>query len=177
MLAIDNNMHLLIFWVSTDIQQADKASRTIDLKEEILSDKAYSLVTNYVNPTVDCMATAANAKCEKYYSRFHEDMAEGTNFLTKIPKIEDILYCFPPKTIADITARHIFSLPNKFIFIFHVMNEFPFFVALRPPKSIIIRIDDKCAVSTLIPCRKKVKDYDWYKPNDKMKSLYAIINN
>ena len=175
MLAVDNNMQLLIFWVSTDIQQADKASRTIDLKEEILSDKAFAIVTENITPTVDCMATAANAKCTNYYSRFHEDMALGTNFLTKIPHKDEILYCFPPKTIADITARHLFHLENKFIFIFHVMNEFPFFVSLRPQRSKLLRIDDKCAVSSLIPCRKKIKDFDWYKPNDKMKSLYAII--
>ena len=177
MMAIDNNMHLLIFWVSTDIQQADKASRTIDLKEEILSDKAFAIVTGELKPTIDCMATSANAKCEKYYSRFHEDMALGTNFLTIKPDKKENLYCFPPKTIADITARHVFQLENKYIFIFHVMNEFPFFVALRPQNSKLIRIDDKCAVTTLIPCRKRVKDYDWYKPNDKLKSLYAIIKN
>ena len=175
MMAVDNNMHLLIFWVSTDIQQADKASRTIDLKEEILSDKAFTIVTEYISPTIDCMATASNTKCIKYYARFHEDMALGTNFLTIIPNRDEILYCFPPKTIADITARHMFQLENKYIFIFHVMNEFPFFVALKPKEAILMRIDDKCAVTTLVPCRKKVKDYDWYKPNDKLKSLYAII--
>jgi hypothetical protein len=177
MIAVDNNMHLLIFWVSTDIQQADKASRQVDLKEEILSDKAFNIVTTVLKPTLDCMATAANTKCDKYFSRFHEDMAEGTNFLTIIPSKTEVLYCFPPKTIADITARHLFSLDNKFIFIFHVMSEYPFFVALRPNNSILIRIDDKCAVATLIPCKKKIKDYDWYKPNDKIKSLFAIIKN
>ena len=75
LLAIENNMVLAIFWVSTEIQKADKASRTVDLKEEILSDKAFNYVSELLVPTIDCMATSANTKCIKYYSRFHEDMA------------------------------------------------------------------------------------------------------
>jgi hypothetical protein len=175
MLAVENNMIIAIFWVSTDIQKADKASRTIDLKEEILSDQAYDLVCKHFTPTIDCMATAANSKCTRYYSRFHEDMALNKNFLTIIPNIKEILYCFPPKTLASITARHIFNMPNRFIFIFHVMSELPYFVAFRPEGSLLIRLDTECEVTTLIPCKKRDKKYNWYTPNTKMKSIFAII--
>ena len=176
-MAIDCNMVLAIFWVSTHIQKADEASRTIDLKEEILSDKAFEIVTKNIKPTIDCMATSANTKCEKYISRFHEDMAIGKNFLTIIPSGKEILYCFPPKTLANVTAKHIFSLPNKFIFIFHVMQEMPYFVAFKPINTRLIRIDNKCAIASLVPCKKRDKYNDWYTPNDKMKSLFALIRN
>jgi hypothetical protein len=174
-MAIECNMVLAIFWVSTDIQKADEASRTVDLKEEILSDKAFQIATSDLVPTIDCMATNANAKCEKYISRFHEDMAIGKNFLTIIPSGNEILYCFPPKTLANVTAKHIFTLRNKFIFIFHVMQEMPYFVAFKPKGSKLLRLDDKCAVTTLVPCKKRDKKHDWYTPNEKMKSIFAII--
>ena len=177
MLAINNNMIIAIFWVSTEIQKADKASRTIDLKEEILSEQAYNIVCKYLTPTLDCMATAANSKCDRYYSRFHEDMALDKNFLTIKPNLDEILYCFPPKTLASVTARHIFEMPNKFIFIFHVMSELPYFVAFKPKGSKLIRIDKQCEITTLIPCKKRDIKYNWYTPNTKMKALFAIIKS
>ena len=55
------------------------------------------------------------------------------------------------------------------------MSELPYFTSVRPHNSSLIRLDDKCPIVSLVPCKKRDKIYNWYTPNIKMKALYAII--
>jgi hypothetical protein len=177
MLAIELNAHFAIQHVTTDVQEADEASRTLDLKEEIISEESYRIIIDYFGtPDVDCMANFANRKCEKYYSRFKEDQAVGTNFLSKIPNKNLKLYCFPPKTIVHIAAKHIFDLENSFCLVFHVFRELPLFVAHRPNNSILLRLDNKVVTPTWIPSHK-IKGKMFLEPNKLSKALYCIIYN
>ena len=177
-LAIELNCIFTIQHVTTDIQEADEASRLVDYKEEIISDESWPIIIQKFGiPDIDCMANFANKKCEKYYSRFSESQALATNFLSQIPLKKEKLYCFPPKTLCHIAAKHIFDLGNKFCMVFHVFSELPLFVAHRPRDSILYRIDDKVKVASLVPSRKKTIDNTFLMKNDKSGALYCIIKN
>jgi hypothetical protein len=81
-LAIELNCIFTIQHVTTDIQEADEASRLVDLKEEIISDESWELVLKiFGKPDIDCMANFSNTRCPDYYSRFTETQALATNFL------------------------------------------------------------------------------------------------
>jgi hypothetical protein len=178
MLAIKLNCIFSIQHVTTDIQEADEASRTVDYKEEIISDESFRLITkNFTKPDIDCMANFTNTKCKCYFSRFKESQAEGTNFLSKIPSKNKKLYCFPPKTIVHLAAKHIYDLGNPFCLVFHVFSELPLFVAHRPLNSYLYRIDDKVSIPSLIPSKKLKKDTNFFEPNKKSGALYCIIKN
>ena len=83
-LAIEINAIFSIQHVTTDIQEADEASRTLDLKEEIISEDTYRIIIDYFGtPDIDCMANFLNTKCKKYFSRFKEDQSIGTTFYQK----------------------------------------------------------------------------------------------
>ena len=173
-LAIKLNGVFTIQHVTTDIQEADEASRIIDLKEEIVSDDTWKLIVKFFgNPTIDCMANFTNTRCDKYFSRFKEAQAIATNFLSQIPNENERLYCFPPKVLAHIAAKHLYDLDLDFILIFHVFSELPYFVAHRPINSKLIRIDDKVKIASLIPC-KKIYNNSFLQPNNKSGALFAI---
>jgi hypothetical protein len=175
-LAVELNAIFSIQHVTTDIQEADEASRTLDLKEEIISEESYRIILDYFGePDIDCMANFTNTKCKKYYSRFKEDQSLGTNFLSKIPNKNLKLYCFPPKTIVHIAAKHIYDLGNSFCLIFHVFSELPYFVAHRPNNSILLRLDNKVIIPTWIPCHK-IKGKMFLEPNRLSGALYCIIS-
>jgi hypothetical protein len=175
MLAIEINAIFTITHVTTDIQEADEASRTLDLKEEIISEESYRIITDYFGtPDIDCMANFTNTRCKEYYSRFKEDQSIGTNFLSKVPNINSKLYCFPPKTLVHIAAKHLYDLGNSFCLVFHVFSELPLFVAHRPNNSILLRLDDKVITPSWIPSQK-IKGKVFLEANKLSRALYCII--
>ena len=175
-LALELNCIFTIQHVTTDIQEADEASRLVDLKEEIISDESWELILKiFGKPDIDCMANFSNTRCQNYYSRFTETQALATNFLSQTPPKDKKLYCFPPKTLAHITARHLYDLGNKFCLLFHVFSELPLFVAHRPKNSNLCRIDNKVNIASLIPTRKRTKNDTFLTENLKSGALYCII--
>ena len=154
-LAIELNCIISIQHVTTDIQEADEASRTLDYREEIISDDSWNIICDiFGTPDIDCMANFVNTRCALYYSRFQEEQALDTNFLSRIPDKNKKLYCFPPKSIVHIAAKHLYDLGNSFCLIFHSFSELPLLVAHRLEKSLLYRLDDKVLIASWVPCRK-----------------------
>ena len=180
MKCIDLNCLGKIKWVDTLSQKADKASRTMDYKEEILNEKIYKKLKSKLELEVnlDGMATFFNKKENRYISHYQEDYAIHKNFLIYTPIPSDVIYLFPPKNMAPIVANKMYRETNKFILIFHVISEIPFFVSCRPRDVNFDYIEKLIGLPkqipiTLLPCKKETK---WgYKTENKKSGKIAII--
>ena len=136
------NAILSIEWVSTEVQEADEASRTIDIREEILIDEVYIKLNSLLNSCceIDLCATFANKKCKRYYSRYIEENAEGHNaFSYKGP---EMVYVFPPKAIANALFIKLLEQETRFVGIFHTYSETPIWVSKLPQSAQIIALNE-----------------------------------
>ena len=170
LLGCEINCLLNIEWVSTKDQLADKASRTIDIQEEILITEVFKKLesVNGIRCEIDLCATFANKKCERYYSRFKEEGAEGQDAFTYTG--QELVYAFPPKSLANSLFIKLIQNKVKFLGIYHQYQEQPMWRSLAPIGTKITRIDEswlkknniKREHPTLIPCKKRRAPEGYY---------------
>ena len=178
------NAVLQIEWVSTTVQKADKASRTIDLREEILVDEAFKRIQEKYNICclVDLCATFANRKCEDYFSRYKEERAKGQNAFSYVGN-NQMVYAFPPKAIATQLFIKLIKQKTPFLGVYHKYQEQPLWISLAPKQATIINLDtnwlkrekinrNSC---TLVPSKKRCEKEGFYEPPKGNLELGAII--
>ena len=77
------NLTLLVEWRSREdplIKHADEGSRLFDQSSYSLNFKSFAFLLshfNYLPLEVDCMSQKEFKKCERYFSRFPDEKAEG----------------------------------------------------------------------------------------------------
>ena len=174
-----------IEWVGTKEQKADKASRTIDIREEILREDVYQTLKNKCPYPIklDGMATYTNKKEKRYISRLPESRSFGTDIF-KV-NITEPVYLFPPLKISEIVFRNAIKQNYKFLGIFHVYQTWPAWISALPNKAKIIPLDEKflkmnnlktdVKTCSLIPSKKRVANYGYFNETKKTVSLYAVI--
>ena len=181
MKAVSLNLHLCIQWVSTKLQLADEPSRILDLNEETIRTEVLEhLIKKFkIRPNLDGMATFYNRQCERYISRTPETFAEHVDFFSYKPTKSDILYIFPPKNIVNFTVPKILKVYNKnnYILIYHEFGEVPPFLPFLPGTAHLVRLQDHWNNPTLVPSKTKHPEYGYMKPNEMVKSTYAVIHN
>ena len=185
------NATLTLYWCSTTIQKADEPSRTINYSEEFIPQFLFQKYCDLFDivPTVDCMATYANTKCNKFISwkpvdNVHENPQKriACNFFAQSHKdlAKETLYLFPPKRFNNKVAAHLskFFMKIPFIFIFHAIGELPMAIANLVSKGAKLYPISDINVS-IIPAEKRLEVNGqtfmgfW---NTKSKSTYAIVN-
>ena len=170
LLGCEINCLLSIEWVSTKEQQADKASRTIDLQEEILITKVFEKLQEIgrVKCEIDLCATFANKKCHKYFSRYKEENAAGQDAFTF--KGEEMAYAFPPKSIANALFLKLLNQKSKVIGIYHKYQEQPIWRSQLPNGALTINLNKEWLLennidreqASLIPSKKKKSQEGYY---------------
>lgn len=183
LLGCEINALLSIEWVSTSIQEADKASRTIDIREEILVKEVFVKLQELANNCckIDLCATFANKKCDRYYSRFNEEQAEGKNAFSYSGK--EFVYAFPPKSIVNPLFIKLIKQKTPFIGIYHTYQEQPAWMGLAPKSSVKLKLDYNWLVMnginrkspTLIPCKKRKTPEGFYEAPNSNLEISAII--
>ena len=120
----NRNIALKVDWVPTDEQKADRISRETPISESALRPNLKRVINDVFAPTLDLFATHTNRLTStiKYYSRFPEKEATGTNGLTIEKSTEEILYVFPPKPIRR-KALNVTRQAKKALYIFTFNGE------------------------------------------------------
>ena len=173
-----------IEWVGTKVQKADKASRTIDIREEILRKDVYSKIKEIFNLTIhiDGMATFFNKKEENYISRIKESRNIHTDIFTY--KSDEMIYIFPPLKIADAVFKYIIKEKQKCLGIFHTYQSWPTWLSECKEDCQVITLDKNfltkhnldtgMTTCSLIPTKKCDPKYGYYGETSKSE-LHAII--
>ena len=129
----DMGSTLVMYWINTEDQLADEASRFIDYNEEFIpSSLFYEVCENLkVQPTVDAFATTANKKCSKFISfgLNSDPNCISFDFFSMTPKLlkNEIAWIFPPKNLIDQVTAHLgrYYQNHRYILIFHSFGELP----------------------------------------------------
>ena len=107
-LEMERNIVILPFWLPSDLNPADAVSRAGYVHEEALSPVLFSRVEGLFGPfTLDAMASAFNAKCRRYLSRFPSPSAAGADFFAFPLGQERSIYCFPPDPIVGAAVAYL----------------------------------------------------------------------
>ena len=100
-----------INWCSTDLMLADAESRTISYSEEFLPKCGFEYLKELTGlyPTIDCMATFANTKCNRFIEFYSspDGKAVDRDFLAIRQLKDTCCYVFPPKKLLTKTLLHI----------------------------------------------------------------------
>ena len=170
-----------VAWIPTHLQIADEPSRITDLSEEFIPKPYFEIIRRKVpfSLDVDCMASMANFKCDKFIIRKHLRVPHpgiiGFDFLnTKKAELEGLnLFIFPPKVILEKVARHLaveFSDFN-FALVFHQFTELPIGIEqlLRLPNTEVITLTTNKAF-TFVPSESdQILEVPGFKRNYKFK--------
>ena len=124
---------LILYWIDTENQLADAASRHIDYNEEFVPSILYRQLCRQlqVQPTLDAMASKANRKCQKWinFGLDSDPSCIAFNFFSVDPKslINEILWIFPPKNLIQQTMAHLarYFKNHRFLLVFHSFGESP----------------------------------------------------
>ena len=124
---------LVMYWINTNDQLADEASRFVDFNEEFVPKTLFDDACEKLKviPTVDVFATPANTKCTKFitFGLISDPNCIAFDFFSASPKMLklEILWCFPPKNLINQTISHLtkYFLNHRFILIFHSFGELP----------------------------------------------------
>ena len=127
------NATLTMYWINTHDQLADEPSRFIDWNEEFYPKVLWTEDMKALNviPTVDCFASEANFKCEKWINfglSGHKGCISFDFFSTNPEKLKkEILYVFPPKNLLTKTVMHLvrYYAKHKIVLVYHQFNEVP----------------------------------------------------
>lgn len=156
------NSDMSVAWIPTHLQIADEPSRITDLSEEFVPKPYFEIIRRKVPfpLEVDCMASMANYKCEKFIIRKHLRIPHpgiiGYDFLnTKASELEGHnLFIFPPKVVLEKVARHLAKEFKNFNFalLFLQFSELPIGIEqlLRLPNTTITTLTTNKAF-TYIP--------------------------
>lgn len=105
---LDRNIVILPFWIPSAENPADSVSRAGYTHEETLSAALFGLVHARFGPfSLDAMASAFNAKCTRYLSRFPSPSAAGVNFFAFPLGLEQSIYCFPPEPLIGAAIAYL----------------------------------------------------------------------
>ena len=124
---------LILYWINTNDQLADEASRAVNFNEEFIPMKIFtSLCTRLrVKPTIDVFATKANTKCKSYISfgLNNDPNCIAFDFFIVKPDdlVNDIMWVFPPKNLIHQTMAHLarFYSNHRYLLVFHSFGESP----------------------------------------------------
>ena len=124
---------LVLYWINTHNQLADEASRFIDYNEEFVPFKVYNATCEKlrVKPTIDCFASSANKKCDKWvnFGLTGDQSCIAFDFFSIKPSdlMSEILWVFPPKNLIQQTMAHLarYYLNHRFLLVFHSFGETP----------------------------------------------------
>jgi hypothetical protein len=180
LLAIELNAIVQIEWCDTKSQLADEPSRTIDLKEEIISKISFQKIEQFCGWkfNLDGAAMFYNNRCNRYISRIKDANSVHTNFLSYIPKIDDIIWLFPPFGTENFMAKHLFKYyaNKKFALLFHVYAQVPIFLAFKPKTSKLVNLSTITVEKTLLPSKKKNHQEGYYAENRKPIKTMLLFN-
>ena len=177
--ATRHNISLDIDWVPTLEQEADLASRTIDVKEAIFRrDKLEELEKELgIKFTLDIMATSTNKKCEKYIALREEDDAWRTNVFSVRDFEDNVLWAYPPKGCTDKVFNYLVRYASKNTWVMLVVeyeSVSPLRVAAKEHKNLEVK-DLKFKDQILFPSKKWCKKWDYWKVPQRM-SAFLVIN-
>ena len=178
---------LVLYWIDTENQLADAASRHVDFNEEFVPQIIFRQVCRQLNiqPTVDCFASKANRKCERWINfGLHSDQnCIAFDFFSVNPEKlkNEVLWVFPPKNMIQQTMAHLlrYYRYHKFLLIFHSFGETP--LGLPP----LLEAGGKISnfprfPASIVPAEKKLvyegQEY-WGFWNDKVKATKIISLN
>ena len=124
---------LVLYWVNTENQLADEASRFIDYNEEFVPQILFNELCNKlkITPSLDAFASKANRKCPKWINfGIHSDPnCVAFDFFTVKPSAleSEILWIFPPKNLINQTIAHLvrYFRKHRFLLVFHSFGEIP----------------------------------------------------
>ena len=95
-----HNIVLTPIWISREseiIMWADSGSRDFRSDDYSLDPvSCQSVEQRFGKFTVDCMASAPNAVCKKFFSRYSSSGSSGVNFFGQVLTLEDFHYVFAP---------------------------------------------------------------------------------
>ena len=176
--AVKYNILLDKDWVSTLDQEADAASRTVDVKEAIFRKEKFEEIEKNlgIKFTLDFMATSTNTKCEKYISLREENDAWKTNFFTVKNFGENILWAYPPKGCTDKTFNYLVSYAKKNTWVL-VVVEYESASPIRvQAKECNLEIKDLVFKDQILfPAKKSCKKWDYWKVPQRL-SVFLVIN-
>ena len=177
---------LTMYWINTHDQLADESSRFIDWNEEFFP-KVYwaeDMTALGVTPTVDCFASEANFKCDKWinFGLSKNKGCIGFDFFSTDPRLlaREVLYIFPPKNLLTKTVMHLvrYYPAQKMILVYHQFNEVPMVIPhLSGMKQRVLEYNEP---RTIIPAEFQLKIHDqlfygfW---NRKAKALKILALN
>lgn len=109
------NIELEISWVPTTEQEADAASRTIDVKEAIFRKGNFLKLEKRlgIKFTLDSMATRQNSKCKQFISLRPVDGSFGSDFLAQTYFGKHNLWVFPPKVLTLVVFQALLRNARK----------------------------------------------------------------
>ena len=124
---------MTMYWINTHDQIADEPSRFIDWNEEFYPKILWAQDMNSLGvfPTVDCFASEANFKCEKWinFGLSSHEKCIGFDFFSMNPDrlFDEILYIFPPKNLLTKVIAHIvrYYTTQRMVLVYHQFNEVP----------------------------------------------------
>ena len=180
------NATLDIEWVDTKNQKADKASRTLDVREEILTHEVVKAIQREFNIycNLDLCATFANKKFNRYYSRYKEEKAIGRNAFEYRWVKGDVAYVFPPKAIQGPLFTKLIKEKVPFIGIYHGYHETPPWIGIGGGNISQIVLDTRWLgkhriqqqTASLVPSKKRHGSYGYYRPTKENYSLIAFAH-
>ena len=89
------------------------------------------MLTLGVSPTVDCFASEANFKCQKWINLglSKHSGCIGFDFFSTDPRklAKETLFIFPPKNLLTKTVMHIvrYYTTHRMVLVYHQFNEIP----------------------------------------------------
>ena len=124
---------LTMYWINTHDQLADEPSRFIDWNEEFYPKVLWTkdMESLGVAPTVDCFASQANFKCDKWINfglTQHKGCISFDFFSTNPEKLKnEVLFVFPPKNLITKTIMHLvrYYENHQIVLVYHQFNEIP----------------------------------------------------
>ena len=178
---------LILYWIDTENQLADAASRHIDYNQEYVPKILYRQFCRQirVQPTIDVMATRANRKCVKWVNfglDLHPDCI-AYDFFSVDPKslLADILWIFPPKNLIQQAMAHLARhyKNHRWLLVFHSFGEMP----LGLPA--LLQLGGKLTKfhrfpATIVPAEKKLvfeNQEFWGIWNDKVRATKILRMN
>ena len=124
---------MTMYWINTEDQIADEPSRFIDWNEEFYPKIlwAQDMSKLGVTPSVDCFASEANFKCDKWinFGLSSHKKCIAFDFFSINPEylLQEVLYIFPPKNLLTKVVSHIvrYYTTHQIVLVYHQFNEVP----------------------------------------------------
>ena len=153
-LEVERNLVLDPFWLPSELNPADKPSRAGYLHEETLSAPLFAALTRRFGAfSIDAMASAANAQCARYVSRFPSPSAAGCDIFTFPLGAESNVYCFPPLPMIRPVVGYLSEQRARGVLVVPLCRTEGWWAALvRFPIITLAAAGARCAVARPLGC-------------------------